>query len=132
MAPILFADAISNDRPIKVFNYGKMQRDFTYIDDIVAGIERVLVSEIKDRVLYKVYNIGNNNSVKLLDFISEIEENIGKEAQKELLPMQPGDVEKTWANVNDLMKDYNYKPSTLLPKGIKEFVNWFKNYAIEK
>ena len=132
MAPILFADAISNDRPIKVFNYGKMQRDFTYIDDIVAGIERVLVSEIKDRALYKVYNIGNNNSVKLLDFISEIEKNVGKEAQKELLPIQPGDVEKTWANVNNLMKDYNYKPNTLLSKGIKEFINWFKKYAVEK
>ena len=132
MAPMLFADAISNDRPIKVFNYGKMQRDFTYVDDIVAGIERVLVSDIKDRTLYKVYNIGNNNSVKLLDFISEIEKNIGKEAKKELLPIQLGDVEKTWANVNDLMKDYNYKPNTLLSKGIKEFINWFKNYAIDK
>ncbi|WP_275316846.1 NAD-dependent epimerase [Tenacibaculum bernardetii] len=132
MAPMLFADAIANDRPIKVFNYGEMQRDFTYVDDIVAGIERILVSEIKDRDLYKIYNIGNNNSVKLLDFIAEIEKNIGKEAQKQMLPMQPGDVEKTWANVNDLIKDYNYKPTTLLPKGIKEFVNWFKNYAIEK
>ncbi|QXP74540.1 NAD-dependent epimerase [Tenacibaculum sp. AHE15PA] len=132
MAPMLFADAIANDRPIKVFNFGEMQRDFTYVDDIVAGIERILVSEIKDRDLYKIYNIGNNNSVKLLDFIAEIEKNIGKEAQKQMLPMQPGDVEKTWANVNDLIKDYNYKPSTLLPKGIKEFVNWFKNYAIEK
>ncbi|WP_271406746.1 NAD-dependent epimerase [Tenacibaculum soleae] len=132
MAPMLFADAIANDRPIKVFNYGKMQRDFTYVDDIVEGIERVLVSELKDRALYKVYNIGNNNSVKLLDFISEIEKNIDKEAQKELLPIQPGDVEKTWANVNDLMKDYNYKPNTILSKGIKEFINWFKNYAVEK
>ncbi|WNW01635.1 NAD-dependent epimerase [Tenacibaculum sp. HL-MS23] len=132
MAPMLFADAIANDRPIKVFNYGEMQRDFTYVDDIVEGIERILVSEIKDRDLYKIYNIGNNNSVKLLDFIAEIEKNIGKEAQKQMLPIQPGDVEKTWANVNDLIKDYNYKPTTLLPKGIKEFVNWFKNYAIEK
>lgn len=132
MAPILFADAIANDRPIKVFNYGEMQRDFTYIDDIVSGIERILVSEIKDRDLYKIYNIGNNNTVKLLDFISEIEKNIGKEAQKQMLPIQPGDVEKTWANVNDLIKDYNYKPSTLLPKGIKEFVNWYKNYTVEK
>ena len=132
MAPILFADAIANDRPIKVFNYGEMERDFTYIDDVVAGIERVLVAEIKDRSLYKVYNIGNNNSVKLLDFISEIEKNIGKEAQKEMLPMQPGDVKRTWANVNNLISDYNYKPNTLLSKGIKEFINWFKNYAVEK
>ena len=132
MAPMLFADAIANDRPIKVFNYGEMQRDFTYVDDIVAGIERILVSEIKDRDLYKIYNIGNNNSVKLLDFIAEIEKNIGKEAQKQMLPIQPGDVEKTWANVNDLMIDYSYKPTTLLPKGIKEFIDWFKNYAIEK
>lgn len=128
MAPMLFSDAIVKDRPIKVFNYGEMQRDFTYVDDIVAGIDRILVSEKKDRDLYKIYNIGNNNSVKLLDFISEIEKNIGKEAQKQMLPIQPGDVEITWANVNDLMKDYNYKPETLLSKGIKEFINWYKNY----
>ena len=132
MAPILFADAISNDRPIKVFNYGKMHRDFTYVSDIVEGIERVLLSEIKDRKLYKIYNIGNNNSVKLLDFISEIEKNIGKVAIKNMLPIQPGDVEKTWANVDDLMNDYNYKPSTSFNEGIKAFINWFKNYEIEK
>ena len=129
MAPMLFADAISKDRPIKVFNYGKMQRDFTYIDDIVAGIEHVLVSEIKDRVLYKVYNIGNNNSVKLLDFISEIEKNVGKEAQKELLPMQPGDVEKTWANVDRLIRDYEYRPNTSIKKGVSNFVKWYKKHT---
>ncbi len=134
MAPILFADAMSNDRSIKVFNYGKMQRDFTYIDDIVEGIKRIIEKPInlKERALYKLYNIGNNNSVKLLDFISEIEKNLNKEAQKEMMPIQPGDVEKTWANVDELIKDYNYSPNTSLSTGIKEFINWFKKYNIEK
>ncbi|MCG8883430.1 NAD-dependent epimerase [Tenacibaculum finnmarkense] len=133
MAPVLFADAMTNNRAIKVFNHGNMQRDFTYIDDIVTGIEKIIskpINEIKDRALYKIYNIGNNDSVKLLDFISEIEKNIGKEAQKEMLPMQAGDVEKTWANVDELIKDYNYKPTTPLSKGIKEFINWFKGFYI--
>ena len=132
MAPMLFSEAIFKDKPIKVFNYGKTQRDFTYRDDKVEGMERIKSKAREKRELYKIYNIGNNNSVNLLDFISEIEKNIGKEAKKELLPIQLGDVEKTWANVNDLMKDYNYKPNTLLSKGIKEFINWFKNYAIDK
>ncbi|MCG8183406.1 NAD-dependent epimerase [Tenacibaculum piscium] len=135
MAPILFADAMMNNRAIKVFNHGDMERDFTYIDDIVTGIEKIIskpIEEVKERNLYKIYNIGNNNSVKLLDFISEIEKNIGKIAQKEMLPMQPGDVQKTWANVDELIKDYNYKPTTSLDKGIKEFINWFKIFEIEK
>ena len=132
MAPVLFADAMMNNRSIKVFNHGDMERDFTYIDDIVTGIEKIIVKPISTRKLYKIYNIGNNNSVKLLDFISEIEKNIGKVAQKEMLPMQPGDVEKTWANVDELIKDYNYQPTTSLDRGIKEFVNWFKKFNIEK
>ena len=132
MAPILFADAINNDRSIKVFNYGEMQRDFTYIDDIVEGIEKIITTSIKNRKLYKIYNIGNSKAVKLLDFIAEIEKNIGKKATKEMLPIQPGDVEKTWANVDALMKDYNYKPNTLLSKGIENFINWFKKYEVEE
>ncbi|MFT7900760.1 NAD-dependent epimerase [Tenacibaculum ascidiaceicola] len=131
MAPILFADAISNDRPIKVFNNGDMERDFTYIDDIVEGVKRVIEKPVEERDLYKVYNIGNNDSVKLLEFITQIETSIGKEATKEMLPMQMGDVKKTWANVNGLIKDYNYSPNTSLSTGIKEFINWFKYFYIE-
>lgn len=130
MAPILFADAISNDRPIKVFNNGDMERDFTYIDDIVEGVKRVIEKPVEERDLYKVYNIGNNDSVKLLEFITQIEKSIGKEATKEMLPMQMGDVKKTWANVDGLIKDYNYSPNTSLSKGIKEFINWFKVFYI--
>lgn len=131
MAPILFADAISNDRPIKVFNNGDMERDFTYIDDIVEGVKRVIEKPVEERDLYKVYNIGNNDSVKLLEFITQIETSIGKEATKEMLPMQMGDVKKTWANVDGLIKDYNYSPNTSLSTGIKEFINWFKDFYIE-
>ena len=132
MAPILFADAISNNRPIKVFNYGKMKRDFTYVDDIVEGVVRILLNPIGDRELYKVYNIGNNKSVDLLEFISEIENNLEMNAEKKMLPIQPGDVEQTWANVDDLIKDYDYSPNTKLSEGIKEFINWFKDYYVQE
>lgn len=132
MAMFLFTDAIINDRPIKVFNYGKMERDFTYIDDIAEGVIRTLETPVVERKesedLYKVYNIGNNNSVKLLDFIKEIEINLKKEAKKEMLPIQPGDVEKTWADVSDLINDYNYEPNTPIKNGVKSFIDWFKSY----
>lgn len=128
MAPILFADAMSKNQPIKVFNYGKMQRDFTYVKDIVEGVKRVIKKSISDRELYKVYNIGNNDSVNLLDFISEIETNLGVKAEKKMMPIQPGDVEKTWANVDDLIKDYSYEPNTSIEYGVKNFVNWFRTY----
>lgn len=132
MAMFLFTDAIVNNKPIKVFNYGKMERDFTYVDDIVEGVVRILEHPNKDRIekndLYKVYNIGNNNSVKLLDFIKEIELNLGTEAEKNMLPIQPGDVERTWANVDDLIKDYNYKPNTPISHGVKAFIDWYKSY----
>ncbi|WP_282123436.1 NAD-dependent epimerase [Algibacter mikhailovii] len=132
MAMFLFTDAIVNNKSIKVFNYGKMERDFTYIDDIVEGVVRILEGSSKERVeknkLYKVYNIGNNNSVKLLDFIKEIEINLDMEAEKNMLPIQPGDVERTWANVDDLIYDYNYKPNTSISHGVKAFVDWYKTY----
>lgn len=132
MAMFLFTDAIVNDRAIKVFNYGKMERDFTYIDDIVEGIVRIIEKDTSSRIdnneLYKVYNIGNNNSVKLLDFINEIEENLGTEAKKDMMPIQPGDVERTWANVDDLIKDYDYRPNTSIKDGVKAFIDWFKAY----
>ena len=132
MAMFLFTDAIVNNKPIKVFNYGKMERDFTYIDDIVGGVVRILEHPNKERMekndLYKVYNIGNNNSVKLLDFIKEIELNLETEAEKNMLPIQPGDVERTWANVDDLINDYDYKPNTSISHGVKAFVDWYKTY----
>ncbi|TYA71875.1 NAD-dependent epimerase [Seonamhaeicola marinus] len=132
MAMFLFTDAITKNKPIKVFNYGKMERDFTYIDDIVEGIVRIIEKDTTKRVenkeLYKIYNIGNNNSVKLLDFITEIEKNLGKEAQKDMLPIQPGDVERTWANVDDLIKDYDYSPNTSIEDGVSQFIDWFKMY----
>ena len=132
MAMYLFTDAIVNDRPIKVFNHGNMERDFTYIDDIVEGVVRVIQKPVNDRiennVLYKVYNIGNNNSVKLLDFIKEIEINLKKVANKNMLPMQPGDVERTWANVDELIRDYDYRPDTSIKVGVKYFIDWYKEY----
>jgi UDP-glucuronate 4-epimerase len=132
MAMFLFTDAIVNNKPIKVFNYGKMERDFTYIDDIVEGMVRILEHPNKDRIakndLYKVYNIGNNNSVKLLDFIKEIEINLEINAKKNMLPIQPGDVECTWANVDDLINDYDYQPRTSISYGVKAFIDWYRTY----
>ena len=132
MAMFLFTDAIVNDRPIKVFNHGNMERDFTYIDDIVEGVVRIIEKSPSKRIdnnqFYKVYNIGNNNSVKLIDFIKEIEINLDKVAMKQMLPMQPGDVEQTWANVDELIKDYDYRPNTPIKDGVKSFIDWFKNY----
>ncbi|WP_339624133.1 NAD-dependent epimerase [uncultured Winogradskyella sp.] len=132
MAMFLFTDAIVNNRPIKVFNHGNMERDFTYVDDIVEGVVRIIEKSAEDRIktnaLYKVYNIGNNNSVKLLDFIKEIESNLSKTATKTLLPMQPGDVVRTWADVDELIKDYDYSPNTSIQEGVKHFIDWYKNY----
>ncbi len=132
MALFLFTDAIAKNQPIKVFNHGKMERDFTYVEDIAEGVLRVLKDTLEDRKslngLYKLYNIGNNNSIKLLDFIKEIEMNLNKKAIKEMLPMQAGDLEKTWANVDGLISDYGYNPTTTLQKGIKVFVEWYKNF----
>ena len=128
MAPILFADAISNDRPIKVFNNGDMERDFTYIDDIVEGVKRVMEKSVENRELYKIYNIGNNDSVKLLDFITQMETSLGKKATKEMLPMQMGDVKRTWANVDGLINDYEYKPQVKVAEGVRRFVQWYQEY----
>jgi len=132
MAIYLFTDAISKNKPIKVFNYGEMERDFTYIDDIVEGVKKIIDKPVLDRDLYKVYNIGNNKSIRLLDFIKEIEKSLGIVAEKEMLPMQDGDVERTWANVDDLIRDYGYKPNTKIDKGIKYFVDWFERYFSTK
>ena len=128
MAMFLFTDAIINNRPIKVFNSGDLSRDFTYIDDIVAGVVTTLINESNDNSLCKLYNIGNSAPVQLMDFIKSIENNLGLVAEKELLPMQPGDVNQTWADVSRFQKDYNYKPNTSVEKGIEAFVDWYKMY----
>ncbi len=138
MAPILFANAISNNIAIKVFNNGNLERDFTYIDDIVEGIVRVIYSTIpgnqqpatgsQQSIPYSIYNIGNGNPVKLLDFIETMETALGKKAIKDFLPMQPGDVYKTFADINALKNDFGYEPNTSVQKGIGEFVKWFKEY----
>lgn len=142
MALFIFTKAILEDKPIKVFNYGNMQRDFTYVDDIVEGIVRVMnkapqpnakwqqsTSDVSESVApYKIYNIGNNAPVKLADFIEAIENELGKKAIKELLPLQPGDVPATYADVSDLIRDVGYKPNTSVTEGIRNFISWYKKY----
>jgi UDP-glucuronate 4-epimerase len=142
MAPMLFADAILNDRAIKVFNHGNMSRDFTYVGDIVEGVIKVIDNQSTpsqkfdaatpnpsiSSAPYKIYNIGNNSPVQLLDFIKTLENAIGKEAQKNFLPMQDGDVVSTYADVTDLMNDFGYKPETSLKVGIEKFVKWYREF----
>jgi len=142
MALFLFTNAILKDRPIDVFNYGKMRRDFTYIDDIVEGVVRVLDSPAEtnpgwtgeapdpgsSHAPYKLYNIGNNQPVELLRFIEIVEECLGKKARKNLLPMQPGDVPATYADIDDLMRGVGFKPDTTLEEGIPRFIAWYKDY----
>jgi UDP-glucuronate 4-epimerase len=142
MALFLFTKAILNNEPIKVFNNGDMQRDFTYIDDIVEGVVRVMNTIPKadsnwtsdapnpssSCVPYKLYNIGNNQPVALMAFVDAIEKAIGKKALKEYLPLQAGDVPATYADVNDLIKDTGFKPSTSITEGINNFVKWYKEY----
>jgi UDP-glucuronate 4-epimerase len=132
MAYYLFAEAISNGKPIKVFNNGEMERDFTFIDDIVNGITKIIEKNIDSREHYKIYNIGNNKTESLHDLISTIEEAIGRRAIKEMYPMQQGDVSRTFADVDGLIKDYKYSPSTNIKNGIGSFVSWFKNYKLIK
>ncbi len=142
MALFLFTKAILEDRPIDVFNYGKMVRDFTYIDDIVEGVYRVThrlpepdatwdsndPDPASSKCPYKIYNIGNNNKVELLRYIEVLEECLGKKAEKNLMPMQLGDVPATYADVSDLEKDVGFKPGTSIEEGIKRFVEWYKEY----
>ncbi len=142
MALFLFTKAILEGNPIKVFNYGKMERDFTYIDDIVEGVIRVTdkipvgnpnwsgdrPDPATSRAPYKVYNIGNNSPVPLMRFIEIIEEKLGRKAEKEMLPIQAGDVPKTYANVQDLMDDVGFKPATPLEEGVGKFIDWYREY----
>lgn len=142
MALFLFTKAILEDKPIDVFNYGEMKRDFTYIDDIVEGVVRVIDNPAKSdpswsgkkpdpstsKAPYKVYNIGNSSPVKLMDFIEAIEKAIGKTAEKNMLPIQPGDVPATWADVTDLQENLDYKPNTPIQVGIDRFVDWYHQF----
>ncbi len=127
MSPMLFADAITAGRPIKVFNNGDMIRDFTYIDDIVEGTIRVIDNPPSGEVPFDVYNIGCSNPVKLMDFISEIENACGKEAEKIFLPMQAGDVYQTNADCSKLESELGYRPSTSLHEGISRFIEWYRS-----
>jgi len=144
MALFLFTRAILADEPIQVFNHGKMERDFTYIDDIVGGIEAMVPHPPQaasgatwdpfspdpsfSSAPYKIHNIGNSSPEKLTDFIEAIEKALGKKAKKQMMPIQPGDVEKTWADVSSLKKDYGYNPGTPVETGIARFVKWYRKY----
>ena len=144
MALFLFTKAILAGEPIKVFNNGEMQRDFTYIDDIVEGVVRVMKNipepdpewtgitpnPSSSCVPYRIYNIGNNEPVALMDFVHAIEDALGKKAKIDYLPMQPGDVPATWADVNDLIADTGFKPENQIGDGIKNFVEWYKGYYL--
>lgn len=142
MALFIFTKAIIEGKPIPVFNHGNMVRDFTYVGDIVEGLTRVIDNPPQGNKLwnpakpdpststapYKIYNIGNNSPVKLIDFIHAIEEELGKKAIIDFKDLQPGDVPATFADVNDLVADMHYKPSTTIKEGIHKFITWYKNY----
>ena len=145
MAYFLFADAITRGEPIKVFGNGEMQRDFTYVDDVVEGVARVLdraptgskatqdgqaaPNPATSHAPYRVYNIGNGAPVGLMDVIEVLEEALGREAEKEFLPMQPGDVRTTWADTEALARETGYAPSTPLDEGVRKFVDWYASYC---
>jgi UDP-glucuronate 4-epimerase len=142
MALFLFTKAIIDGKPIQVFNEGKMSRDFTYIDDIVDGIVKVIDSPAtadshwnagvpdpaSSSVPYRVFNIGKGTPVNLMDFVEEIEKNLGMKAKKDFLPMQDGDVAATWADIKDLETALGYKPKVSVEEGVKNFVEWYKEY----
>lgn len=128
MAMFLFTQAILEGKPIQVFNSGELYRDFTYIDDIVDGVVTT-VTDTQMTQKYALYNIGNSQPIKLVDFIEAIERCTGKIANKVMTPMQLGDVERTWADVTPLQKDFGYSPNTSIEKGIKEFVDWYRKYT---
>ncbi len=142
MALFLFTKAILAGKSIDVYNHGNMQRDFTYIDDIVNGIVKVIENTPKGKskienpsvsvAPYKIYNIGNSSPVKLTEFIDAIEQALGKKTERNLMPIQPGDVEKTWANVDDLIDDLGYKPKTDIKFGVAEFITWYKAFYGEQ
>ena len=139
MALFIFTKAILEGRPIDVFNHGNMKRDFTYIDDIITGTVKVLdnppdsdpswsglnPNPSRSRAPYRLYNIGSSSPVGLMDFIEAIEESLGRKAKKNFLPLQPGDVPNTWANVEDLVESFGYAPSVTVREGVQRFVKWY-------
>ena len=126
MATFIFTEKILQDKTIEVFNHGQMERDFTYIDDIINGIFGTI--EIKKKFKHKIYNLGNSKPELLEDFIKIIEDNLDKKARKKYLPIQPGDVEKTYADINESQNDLNFKPQTTIEQGIPRFISWYKSY----
>lgn len=130
MAPMLFADAITNDKPISVFNNGDMQRDFTYIDDITEGIYKTMLAKFSTTPEFRVFNIGNGSPVNLMDFISEMEKAFQKKSIQKMMPMQDGDVPKTWASSDLLQQVTGYKPSVKIQDGIAEFAKWYRGYFV--
>jgi len=143
MAMYIFAKAISEGHPIKLFNYGRMRRDFTYVDDVVQAVERLIGkppakvdaapdskpdSGISSVAPWRIYNIGNDSSVEVSYVVGLLEKELGREAKIDLLPMQPGDVAETCADVSDLMRDFGFRPSTRIEDGISRFVTWFRDY----
>jgi len=144
MALFLFTKAILEEKPIKIFNHGRMQRDFTYIDDITEGVVRIMARLPEpdptwngdnpdpgtSYARYKIYNIGNNNPVELMEFIGVIEKVLGKKAKKKFLDLQPGDVPATYADIDDLIKDAGFKPETSIETGIKQFILWYNDYYL--
>ncbi|WP_038335995.1 NAD-dependent epimerase/dehydratase family protein [Empedobacter falsenii] len=127
MAMFLFTDAILNHQPLKVFNHGDLSRDFTYIDDIIQGIEKILEDKNTNEK-YQLYNIGNSKPVQLMDFIKEVEHSTGEKAILEMYPMQVGDVNQTWADVQDLKDKFGYNPNYPVEKGVYNFVQWYRKY----
>ncbi|MCM1125245.1 MAG: NAD-dependent epimerase [Lachnospiraceae bacterium] len=135
MAYFKFARKIMAGEPIPIYNHGDMMRDFTYIDDIVTGVQNILCNPPKqdeNGAAYKIYNIGNNKPEKLMDYIAVLEKCLGREAEKEYLPMQPGDVYETYADVQDLIDDFGFKPSTTIEEGLGQFAKWFLEYYGDK
>ncbi|UHG93157.1 NAD-dependent epimerase [Spirosoma oryzicola] len=142
MAYFLFADSISKGKNIKVFNHGKMKRDFTYVDDVIKGIINILDCPAKpsfewcgekpepstSKAPYKIYNIGNNNPIELISFIKEIEKNMEETAKMEMLDIQAGDLPETWADIDESTNQFNYKPDTSIETGIYNFIKWYKKY----
>ena len=131
MAYYKFTKKIMAGEPIQIYNNGDMYRDFTYIDDIIKGVENILCNPpaVNSKgARYKIYNIGNNKPEKLMDFIESLEKCLGRTAVKEYLPMQPGDVYQTYADVSDLMRDYDFKPDTSIEEGLGKFVEWYRQY----
>ncbi|MGJ5675448.1 MAG: NAD-dependent epimerase [Nostochopsis sp.] len=131
MAYFKFVRAIAENRAIDVYNHGKMERDFTYIDDVIEGVVRVTYKPPIERTPYKIYNLGNNNPVSLGKFIEIIEKAMGRSAIKNFLPMQPGDVPCTYADIDELIEDVGFKPTTSIEQGIEHFVRWYKDYTID-